>query len=332
MKTNQIFTILAIGIALVAFSHAAEVPPSRVDWPPGAEAIIDKAIAIKLDAQKKSIRMESDGWAAGHSFGKCMDELAVALAKSPELGASLEKEEGNDLKAKIALWALDRQARAEEYARIDYRHFTHNAVGEAAERRRVEGLPQPKQPPFLQAPQPKTNSRIKCPPPVDAEDAVEQNRLMMEYLYFAPPTAGSRWFLRPSRLPFSDALARIRNEKSLLMFRFDLENQIQAFPDLKARDPNAALIGGEILDVLNFGTIEAFRIVASVAHNDAVRAQLQGRLGAYQGWIYDAKRARLKAELEAMKRLAELEWQTDAEKELAGWIKAIPPIPEKPGR
>jgi hypothetical protein len=29
-----------------------------------------------------------------------------------------------------------------------------------------------------------------------------------------------------------------------------------------------------------------------------------------------------------MTRLAEMEWKTAVEKELAGWIKAIPPIPE----
>jgi hypothetical protein len=327
MKTKNIFTTIAVGISLLAPALAIDVPPSKLAWHPGAEAIIDKAIAIKVEAQKKSMLMETEGWSAGHSFAKAMDELAAALGKTPEMRATLEKEEGNDLRAKIALWALDRQARAEEYARIEHVHITDNSLGAAAEKRRVDALRPPTSLPGVTIV--KTPSRFKPPPPVADEDAVEQNRLMIEYFYFAPPRGPGRWNIGSFRFRFGEALGKIRNQNSLVMLKFDLENQAQAFPDIKPKDPGAGYIGAEIREVLNFGSISAFRIVASLANHPVMRAHLDLHMQAYQGWIYDAEHARLKAELEAMKRLAEMEWQTDAEKELAGWIKAIPPIPER---
>lgn len=332
MKTKLIFTLLALGLAFVAPSFAAEVPPSKVDWPLGAEAVIDRAISIKVEAQKKSMLMLERGWTPGHSFAKAMDELVVVLDTTPEIGAILEKEEGNDLKAKIALWALDRRARSEEYARIEHIHITNNPVGEAAEKRRIEALPRPKAPlfnvPFADAP--KTPPRFTPPPEVAEDDAVERNRLMMEYFYFAPPRGPGRWNCGFSRDRFGEALGKIRNEKSLVMLKFDLETQTRAFPDIKPRDPGAGYIGGEVREVLGFGTVKAFRIAASLANHPVIRAHLDLHMQAYQGWIYEADHARKKEELDSMKGLAELEWQTDEEKELAGWIKAIPPIPDRP--
>lgn len=330
MKSKNILTNIVVGISLLAAPVVADVPPSKLTWPTGAEAIIDQAIAIKVEAQKTSLLMETEGWAAGHSFAKCMDDLALALVKSPEIRTTLEKEEGNDLKAKIALWALDRQARAEEYARIEHVHITDNPLGEAAEKRRVEALrPVPPLPGVTIV---KTPSRFKPPPPVADEDAVEQNRLLLEYFYFAPPRGPGRWNAGFSRDRFGGALQKIRDEKSLVMLEFDLQAQIKAFPDIKPSDPDAGCIGGEIWRVLNFRTVRAFRIAASMIQHPLLRAHLELHFQSYQGWIYDAERMRLKSELEAMRRLAEMEWETDAEKELAGWIKAIPPIPEKPKR
>ena len=339
MKTKNIFTTIAVGIFLLAHALAIDVPPSKLAWPPGAEAIIDKAIAIKVEAQKKSMLMETEGWAAGHSFAKFMDELAAVLAKSPEMRTTLEKEEGNDLKAKIALWALDRQARPDEYARFEHVHITDNPLGQVAEKRRVEALEaieKSRVEALRQAgpPLPGTNpprqprpARISVPP-VASTDAVEANRWILEYFYFAPPRGSV--FMRGGGYAMSAALGKVGNEKSLDLLRFNLENQIEAFPNLTLRDLNWEQFGAGISELLDFKSPRAFSAAASMMRHPVLKERLRLRLVKYQGWIYDAEHARLKAELEAMKRLAEMEWQTDAEKELAGWIKAIPPIPARP--
>ena len=331
MKTKLNYTPLALGLALAAHSFSAEVPPSKVAWPPGAEAIIDKAIAIKVEAQKKSMLMETEGWSAGHSFAKCMDDLASALAKSPELRETLEREEGNYLKAKIALWSLDRQARAEEYARIEYLHVTFNPLGEDVQKRRDAARPKPKIPPNLPGanlPRQPTPAR-KIVPPVASTDAVEANRWILEYFYFAPPRGSV--FMRGSGYAMSAALGKISNEKSLELLRFDLENQIEAFPNLTLRDTNWEQFGAGISELLNFNSPKAFSIAASMMRHPVLRERLRLRLVKYRDWeTFPQNHKEWKTELDNYKRLAEMDWQTDAEKELARWIKEIPPMPDRP--
>jgi hypothetical protein len=61
MKSAFAALCVLLSVADVLPCFGPDFPTSRVAWPPGAEAIIDQAIAIKVEAQSRSIRFESDG-------------------------------------------------------------------------------------------------------------------------------------------------------------------------------------------------------------------------------------------------------------------------------
>jgi hypothetical protein len=202
---------------------AAEIPPTEIEWPKGAEALIDKAIGIKVKAQKQNLQMFSEDGEHGHAFAKCLDELSQILSENSFDMNQLKQKEGSDLKAKIALWSMDHKMRSEEYARLEHRHVSENLIGKAAserkniERRRARGgdenrVPIPPDGKPLRKPHPKVHS----PPQVAADDTVEGNRWILEYLYFAPPIDKREWQM-PNRWPLIIALTSIRNEKSLVM-------------------------------------------------------------------------------------------------------------------
>ena len=126
----------------------------------------------------------------------------------------------------------------------------------------------------------------------------------------------------PGRNVLGAALRNIRNEKSLVLLKFDLETQIEAFPGIG----NVARIGGDAAKLLDFGTTEAFKITASLLHHAGVRKRIQEKLAYLSRPHYPEQYSLLKQQVDDYKKLANQEWQKDAEKELASWIKAIPPM------
>ncbi|MES2659262.1 MAG: hypothetical protein V4689_11645 [Verrucomicrobiota bacterium] len=308
IKWNPFSLLATLVLILSTFAPAAEILP----WPTGAEALVDKAISIKQKAQKQNMTMRTKGGVAGIEFAKCIDDLAVALTDA-KIEPKLLEAEGSDVKAKIALWALDRKRRADEYGRFAERHVNAPEGKETLERfygRRVgEGAPYP---------------RFLNPQPVSKEKAVEANRWIIEYLYFAPPT-GREFVEHPGRYVLGEALGEIRNEKSLVFLKFDLEIQIEAFPDALPGQGGGS-IGGSAVQVLDFRTVEAFKITASLIHHPGVRTRVQEEFSYLSRPHYPEQYSLLKLRVDDYKKLADLEWQTDAEKELASWIKAIPPM------
>ncbi len=314
---------------------AAEIPPTSIEWPTGAEALIDKAIGIKEMAQKQEMHMFSEGGEHGHAFAKCLEELAQILSEKPLNLEQLKEKEGSDLKAKIALWSLDRKVRSEEYARLEHRHVSDNPIGKVAaerkdavllkaaiERRRARGedgngvfLSPDGQP--LRRPQP----QVSCAPMVADDDAVEGNRWVLEYLYFAPPTGKREWEGSTNRYLLIMALARVRNEKSLVMLEFDLKVQIEASKAEKDE------VGPDAKCILDFGTPRAFSIVASMIHHDGVRRNVRDLISYLSRIHPEDVQNPYYSKLHDYSRLANMEWKTDAEKELASWMKATPSFP-----
>ena len=336
MKT-LLFKSLTLTLIAWMPTTAADIPRSAIKWPQDTEAVIDRAIAIKVVAEKQDVIMEPNDGAQGRAFVKCMDELALILARSNGIEANLKEDEGRDLKAKIALWSLDRKARPDEYARLEHLHVSDNPVGKAAaerkaetaraaEGRNVNNREKVSTPPGSVVP--------KVPQPlviplrsVSAADAVEGNRLVLEYLYFAPPCSGRTHvnFL----YALSEALCNIRSERSLVMLKFDLENQIEASPNANPQDRTWQWFGGEVCRILDYRTPEAFSIAASFMHHQGVRDRMKGWLDAFAGGSIPYEKSLYlvwKPRFDAYKKLAEMEWKTTAEKELAALIKAIPPI------
>lgn len=330
MKFNHLI-LLPLFFQLQALpTLASEIPSSAIKWPLGSEAIIDKAIAIKVETQKQTVTMRSKGGTAGHAFVKCMDELAAILSETTGIGSKLKEEEGRDLKVKIALWSLDRKTRPEEYARLEHLHVSPNPVGKAAAQRNAE-LNRPK---VLDGVHPSSMSpkgrpplpHVAHPPAVADEDAVEANRWIIEYLYFAPPTGENEWGGGISRYILSSALSKICDERTLVMLKFDLETQIEAFPDTKPGDGLWTWVGGDVKQVLDFRTPRAFSITASLMHHAGVRKHVRNFITFLSSEHAEYVIAPWRGKLDDYKNLANMEWKTDAEKELASWIKAIPPI------
>jgi hypothetical protein len=324
MKINiLILTFISFCLQPVIVT-AAEILPAEIKWPTGAEALIDKAIEIKVKAQKQNIEMFSEGGEYGHAFTKCMDELSQILSENSFSLDQLKEIEGSDLKAKIALWSIDRRMRSEEYARLEHLHVSDNPIGKAAaerksfERRRARGEDGDKAPVSpdgqpLRRPQPPFHN----PPRVAKDDIVEANRWILEYLYFAPPIDKREWQME-NRFPLILALTSIRNEKSLVMLKFDLEVQLEGFPEWKKDD-----VGLDAKYILDFSCPSAFTIVASMMHHEGVRMYVS-RFISFLSNIHPSDTLNpWYSRLEDFRKLANMEWQTDAEKELASWMKKI---------
>ncbi|MEO5714338.1 MAG: hypothetical protein ABIT37_12700 [Luteolibacter sp.] len=306
----KLFT--AVFHILTSFTESADGAPVTIPWPAGTEALIEKAITIKKEAQKQNMTMRTQGGVSGIEFAKCIDDLAVALADT-KIEPKLLEAEGSDLKAKIALWAHDRKRRLDEYAQFAERYVNAPDLSpEGLERfygRKREGTPYP---------------RFLNPHPVSKENAVEANRWIIEYLYFAPPT-GSEFDENPGRYVLGEALVEIRNGKSLVFLKFDLETQIEAFPDALPEQGGGS-IGGSAAQVFDFRTVEAFKITASLLHHPGVRKCVREVIAYLSRPHYPEQYSSLKQKIDDYTMLANQEWQTDAEKKLASWIKAIPPI------
>ena len=210
MKRNPLRILAALVPLISPLASADGDSHTAISWPEGAEPPIEKAISIKKDAQKQDMTMRTKNGTAGIAFAKCMEDLLVVLADT-KIEPMLLDAEGRDLKAKIALWVLDRQRRPAEYARIAELHVNAPEGREALARFYRRGKPGPDN---LPRPLP----RFLNPHRVGKEDAVESNRWILEYFYFAPPT-GREFVENTARYVLGRALGEIGNEKSLNFLR-----------------------------------------------------------------------------------------------------------------
>jgi hypothetical protein len=195
MKTSTATTCVIALLFAAPYSRAAD--PQPVPWPAGAERRINAVLALKAEA----IQRHPDYWhsrSPDGEYGKkaeaLMDEIAKAIT-DPALIARLGELEATDIKAKIALWAVDRAKRPEEYKRFAKWYVNKPPSGEAKEYfARVQMKPSDEPDPLdpnptgpvatIDTPRPGTWR----PDPVDWEDQTEANRLIIEYCYFMPPT------------------------------------------------------------------------------------------------------------------------------------------------
>ena len=100
-----------------------------------------------------------------------MEDLAATLADA-KIEPKLLEAEGRDLKAKIALWALDRKHRPDEYARFAERHVNAPEGEEGLER--FYGY-KPVKTPY---------PRFLNPHPVSKENAVDAKRWIIRISLF----------------------------------------------------------------------------------------------------------------------------------------------------
>lgn len=304
-------------------ASAQETHP--VAWPPGVEAKIDEAVFLQKETMKKKSNLRLPDDSAKEGFGRCMDAIAIAVA-GKGLEFSLQKAEGTDLKAKIALWALDRKQRPEVYQRILETYTGHNPSG-AGRVPNSSGLPLPS------ASQP-LRPRITSPPSVKPEDRTADMRLVLEYSYFAPPAPigfGNDYW----RSNLADALRRIGDDKSLGLLVADLRTQVELRPDEPGTRANIG-VGEGLEAVCSYRNEQAFRGLAELWSSPAMRGLIQKRMlwirhpsspGTFYGDAQEPKK-----DADAWEALAQKEWQTDNEKALAAFLKTLPPVSAQPGR
>lgn len=322
MTLSQFFGLMLVG----GLSHTGLAQSSSpVAWPSGVEAKIDEAIAIKKSALKAMPTMRSPHGRAAAEFGRCMDTIAAGLAGKEELKPALVAAEGSDLKASIALWALDRKMRPQEYNRIaaayvDFRYDQPEAL--------AGGVPAPGDPP---PPEPPHNRpRISRPPlTIKEEDRKEELRWVLEYSFFAPP-AGFGFDMETWGETVADGLRRIGNEKSMQIMTTDLRMQAEFRPGEKD-DQGIIGVGSGFLGVRDYRTPAAFSALASLWKYPVMcyYAKLSFKRSHSTGIdsLYDSmRRDEQKADCEAWDALARREWKTDDERALAAYIRSLPPL------
>jgi hypothetical protein len=274
--------------------HAQEQP--EIKWPEGALEKIEALLAIKKEAMK-TLGMRSIEGELGRRAEAVMNQIAP-LVSDPGFLMALQTIETQDIRAKIALWAADRQRRPGEYARFAKWYVNcPNPLGDI-NRNPFElqtDVPKPNDgsesldewteyfyrsakkrldPEYLATTEPMMfRPRIwedAKPNPMDKEDLVEANRWIMEYCYFVPP-AGLAFGTDIYRAQLAYALLKTPfPEKSLIVFLED--GKLQTF-DMVAVDPaprNWLWIGKSDRGGF-FNNEEAFWYLINLPNNDSFR-------------------------------------------------------------
>ena len=159
--------------------------PLEVD--PRQQARIDKILEIKNEAMKLP-GMRSENGILGIRVEALIDEIAEATTE--EEMRSAEKVATKNIHAKFILWAADRKARPGDYEYFAKEYLNRPRNDEEAMEYFYREDSNALIDPFADNNIPKWPPRdgTWAPHDVSKEDAVEKNRLMMEYSYFMPPT------------------------------------------------------------------------------------------------------------------------------------------------
>lgn len=300
--------LIASFFVLTSATRSEEAKP--IVWPSGVEVKIDEAIVIKKEAFKKNSAMRDPGGPSAAAFAKCLDDIATSLA-SERLETELRKYEGSDLKAKIALWALDRKQHPDEYTRI-----AQGYVDKPVPRRETPDGP------VIRKPSP----RILRPRTVQPSDLNEEHRLVLEHAYFAPPSGKAFDDNDGARGMVADALRLIGDPRSVIVLREDLAMQMQAWPpDRAGRIVNNG--AASIPALWRYRSAESFPVLAHYWDAPPIRARIQDAFTVefrktYQPELY----ADQKEVCDTWQTLADRDWTTESEKAFAAYIKALPPL------
>jgi hypothetical protein len=217
MRTKIQMRLLLFGAILFPSILTAE-EPLKFQEPVAAK--ITEILEIKREAMKFP-SMRSEHGVLGKRSETLMAEIGEMITEL-EWIQKLKAREGNDIRAKIALWAVDRKNRPDEYKRFAKYYVNKPEGNEVIEyfRRNPQG--------FVPDPDPFTGPDIPensiprpgtwRPTPVDDEDQKEEFRLVLEYHYFIPPT-GERFDRESYRAHLAKAIRFLDNSsRSLIVF------------------------------------------------------------------------------------------------------------------
>ncbi len=219
---------LVLGAMLIPSILTAEEP---LDWPEAVDSKFEEILNTKKAAMNFP-SMRSENGVLGKRIETLMGELGRMIADSA-LIRRIEAREGQDIKAKIALWAVDLRNRPEDYKRFA-KYYVNRPIGKANVieyfNRNPQGVPSEPDPfagpdmPENSVPRPGTWS----PNPIDKADQCDKFRLILEYHFFMPPT-GQSFDQDYYRGSISRSLKDINNiEKSLIIWITDAQLAVEA--------------------------------------------------------------------------------------------------------
>jgi hypothetical protein len=347
------FSICLSALLFVApFSRAAD--PQAVPWPAGVEDNISRILTLRREVVEKHPDYNY-GRSPDGEYGKkaeaLMDEIAKAITE-PALIARLGELEGTDIKAKIALWAVDLAKRPEEYKRFAKWYVNRPLPEESAEYYgRVQNRPPDEPDPFGTPAESNVSSRTSAPDPVDWEDQTEANRHIIEYCYFMPPT-GDKFHKDIYCDHMWWALHKIDSlDKSLVIFTESVRLHLPIYPTTKAGPKEGKGPAYHHIFVLShIPDPESFKALsACFAHpraGDEVRETFMNRWQETSNFLVNQYRDGMNARktVEQIEKdirecregwiaLAKRPWETEPEKAFAQFILSLPePPPLKDGQ
>jgi hypothetical protein len=183
-----------------------------------------------LEIKRAAMRlpgMRSENGKLGLDVERALHELSRRLSAEEREAAKIHAD--SDLRAKIAVWAIDREERKEEYDRFAKYYVNRPALEEAMdyfwrqEKKRMvaAGIDPDNPPPHIDIIMPRPGTWE--PNPVDEEDRKEEFRLVLEYCFYMPP-AGRRFDRDDYRPILSDALLSLPSPmRSLPVFASDAQ-------------------------------------------------------------------------------------------------------------
>jgi hypothetical protein len=334
MKNNiplagrMVSTILS-GFLVNSLITAAELSPFEIAAP--QQARIDKILELKTEAMKLPGMRSEDG-VLGKQVEALMDEIAQATTEEEMLNA--EKVAMENIRAKIVLWAKDRKARP-----ADYEHFAKEYLNRP--KNDAEAMvyfyrddPNAEVDPFADNIKPKWPPRRWIPRPVPEEEAVEKNRLLLEYLYFMPPIAKA-FDDDESRRNFLAAILKMNNvDESYFVFFEDAKIWYEIVKHrpveevYSRRREQSNWVGSTAMILLPRST--SSQMLSKYYSTPFTKSYLEGTLDFI--WVlagHDVVRARKNHE--EWQKLAKLDWSDPNDVRFSAFILSIP-TPDWPAR
>lgn len=323
MKTNIQIGFRIAGSFFISFILATA---ESLDWPEPVEVKIGEILKIKEEAMAFPSMRSEDG-IIGKRTEKLIDELGKLITEA-SLILQLEEREGEDIKAKIALWAVDQKKRPEEYKRFAKYYVNKPSWDEAAEyfsrvpmRQPVDPFAVPKKPGDY-VPRPGAWS----PNLVDEEDQKEKFRLILEYCFFVPPT-GIRFDNDLYRINMISALLALdHHEKSLVVMASDAEMALFAenrHGEDKKRTSNSYV---PLRFMARVNTDRSFVLISKIRTNGMAEEKIQIVFkDLWKDQYVVEKFQESKKSFDAWQAIAEKSREAPEQRQFAEWLRSFDP-------
>lgn len=300
------------------------------------EQSIGRVLATKTKAMKLP-SMRSEGGEFAKEAELELKEVAEQASKNERL-TEIKKLENNDIRAKVVVWALDRAERPEIYKRFAKYYIDSPSKNEA---RDYFDRPFVKAGKDIGLPKELTENRIPIiwsPNPVDAQDRIEDYRLVMEYCFFMPPS-GNGFARDYGRRQMADVLLALGSkDRSQGVFIADAGIFLSSHIPWNPQDENSPKyhndLGGNsegLLALVNIPTRTTFKALTVFQVNPLGKTLIHEIMNKALGEtpersLYESNKLRY----DEWKKIAEQDWDSPEEKKFAYWLQSIaPPTPSK---